>query len=239
MTEENKIMSTTNKLTIGRKIGLHAKLAEARSTPAVETSELPNRIVIVFDDSGSMHGPAIENAKKAVGAFLRNCNPSDTAIALYPLCAEKRPLTNNFPAIDMMKETIQATGGTPLYTTLTEAIDKEKLTRAVVFSDGEPTDEHHSSTNERGEQLLKGRTIKDDVVDRYIKEAIAIDTIYIGREGLPGYTELKWLSAQTNGIFMHFTDSSILAKSLKYLAPQTRLMLMNEEIKAKVERGEM
>lgn len=229
-------MSETNdKLALPRKLGFKpigaaAKLALASKGTAgqsnVNPAELPNRLVLVFDDSGSMSGQPLTDAKAAVGAFLRSCNPSDTAIALYPLCAEKRPLVNDFPLVDLQKELLEATGGTPLYTVLTEAITKEPLTRAIAFSDGSPTDTR----------------LNDDVetkcITAYKEKNIPVDTIFIGSSGDSGYKVLQRLADATGGIFIHFQDTNSLKTGLKYLAPATRALLVNEELKKRIEKGE-
>jgi hypothetical protein len=49
---------------------------------------------------------------------------------------------------------------------------------------------------------------------------------------------MKWIAEQTGGVFIHFKDSKSLTSGLKYLSPGLRGMLMNPEIKAKIEKGE-
>lgn len=214
-----------------KKFGVAAKLEEARKqgvdpTKNANPNEVPNKLALVFDDSGSMAGDPIVQAKKAVDYFLQNCNPRDTSIALYPLNAEVRPLTCDYSLVGMVKETLNATNGTPLYEVLDKAITNEKLSRVIAFSDGSPNHCYE----------------KEGIINKYIAAKIPIDTILISPGAVPGdtaYEELRRLAERTGGIFCKFDDIKSLGSALKYLAPAFRAMLMNPEVKAKLERGEL
>jgi uncharacterized protein YegL len=217
----NKLANTGNERFQMKKFGIAARLENAALATTEDASKLPNRLGIVFDDSGSMSGEPIQKAHEGIDAFVKNCNKYDTALALYPLNAVYKSLTTNYADIAMYGMSIPATGGTPLYATLRELLSKEPITRAVAFSDGQPSGFG-----------------KNECFAEYQAKKIAVDTIFIGQMGY-GDMEMKEIAERTGGIFLHFTDASVLAQSFKYLAPQFRGLLMNPEIKAKVERGEM
>lgn len=219
--ETNKL-STINKLTLGNKFGLTKKIAQAQQEGKINYDSFPNRIGLVMDDSGSMDG-SMADVHLAIDTFIKNCNSADTAIALYPLNVEARSLTNIFASIGLYASTIQATGGTPLYGTLKKLLMNENITRAVAFSDGSPTDSNDYETG--------------DTIEKYIEKKIAIDTIFIGSIESSGYMKMLDIAKQTGGIFLHFTDVSVLAKSLKYLTPHYRALLEDDNMKARVEKG--
>ena len=220
-TDNNKLVPTNQRFSI-KKFGIAARIENAANTMPEEASKFPNRLGIVFDDSGSMSGNAITKAHEGIDAFVKNCNHFDTALALYPLNAPSKNLSNNFADIAIYGMGIPATGGTPLYGKLKEMLEKENITRAVAFSDGQPTDDFNKGT----------------CISEYNNKKISIDTIFIGSIG-HGDAAMKELAEATGGIFLHFTDASVLAQSFKYLTPAYRGLLMNPEVKAKVERGEL
>ena len=219
---ENNKLTVTNPKFVLKKTGIAARLDSAALTKPEDATKFANRIGIVFDDSGSMNGEAITKAHEGIDAFVKNCNTYDTALALYPLNKEPKALTNNLLDIALYGMTIPATGGTPLYGKLKQMLDTEPITRAVAFSDGQPTDNYQ----------------KGICISEYNNKKVPIDTIFIGTLSY-GDKEMRELAEATGGIFMHFTDASVLAQSFKYLAPAYRALLMNPEVKAKVERGEM
>lgn len=231
MTENNNKLSTINKPQLGNKFGLQKRIAEKQTSATADFSKFPNRLGLVMDDSGSMGDMTM--CHQAIEAFIKNCNPNDTAITLYPLNVEQIALTNNFASIGIYVTTIQATGSTPLYKTLNALITNENITRAVAFSDGSPTD-----YDSDGENIITAK---------YIAKKIPIDTIFIGQmydwssdDNKPlskGYTTMKMIAEKTGGIFLHFTDVSVLAKSLKYLTPHYRALLADDNTRQKVERG--
>jgi Mg-chelatase subunit ChlD len=219
--EQNNKLANINKVTIGgNKFGLAKRIAEAQNNKVTDYSAYPNRLGLVMDDSGSMSG-VMDKCHLAIDTFIKNCNCNDTALALYPLNAEAKNLTNNYAQIGLYSSTIRATGGTPLFAKLKQMIQTENLTRAVAFSDGDPTDSHFET----------------EAIALYIEKKIPIDTIFIGSMGERGYLTMQRIAEKTGGIFLHFTDASVLAKSLKYLTPAFRYMLENADLKAKAEKG--
>jgi hypothetical protein len=208
----------------------------------IDPTTVPNRLGLVFDDSGSMMGQAINDAHTAVKGFTASCNPLDTSITVYPLNLAPKPLTCDYDMLNLYVNGIEATGGTPIYGVLDNLISMEKITRTVLFSDGEPTDSTClKEEKETNDDFYYGR--KDpkkalEVITKYQQKEIPIDTIFIGQEASKGYREMETLAKLTNGIFIHFKDSSSLSKNLKYLSPAKRFLLANAEMKKRIEAGE-
>lgn len=223
-----------------RGIALNREQAE-ETIKKIDPLTVPNRIGMVFDDSGSMSGKSITDAHSAVKNFTVSCNFNDTSIAIYPLNRDPKPLTIDYDLLNMFVQGIQATGGTPLYAKLLDMFEKESITRAVIFSDGDPTDSRLLGNSEYWDS--KPSTFACDIIDKYKAKEIPIDTIYIGKvnddETKPsGYREIEEIAKRTGGIFIHFKDSNSLASNLKYLVPRYRALLANAELKEKVQRGE-
>lgn len=207
-------------------MGLSAKRkAIANKLAEVNPEECLHRLGIVFDDSGSMSGQAINDAHSAVTNFLTTCSALETSVAIYPMNAEAKPLTNDYQLITMYINGVYATGGTPLYRTLRRMLKEQKLTRAIVFSDGCPNQE---------DQLYE----RADTIAVAKAQETPIDTIFIGMKDAVGYDEMKKLAEDTGGIFVWFEDSTSLSRSLKYLSPGLRGLLTNPEVKNRIEKGE-
>lgn len=233
--EENKLTIKAKPPTFKKGIALRRQQNE-QTINEIDPKTLPNRLGLVFDDSGSMSGDAIENAHSAVKNFTSCCSFQDTSIALYPLNQDNKPLTVDYDILNMYVMGLNATGGTPLYTVLLKMYENEDLTRAVVFSDGSPTDSKLVGFSESWDSKPKDFAV--GIISKYKSKEIPIDTIYIGIKESSGYREMEEIARLTGGIFIHFTDSMSLNQNLKYLAPRYRALLANPEIKAKIERGE-
>jgi hypothetical protein len=50
---------------------------------------------------------------------------------------------------------------------------------------------------------------------------------------------MQELAELTGGVYLHFTDVSVMAKSFKYLTPAYRAMLTSGDFRKKLERGEV
>jgi hypothetical protein len=210
------------------KRGIGANISDATDAISkIDPNTRKNRIGLVCDDSGSMSGESIINAHLAVTNFTANCKPLETSICIYPLNAASKPLTCDFDLLNMYWNSIGATGGTPLYTTLKKLIKTEEITRAVVFSDGDPTDDRLKETSE----LSFTDSIAIEVINLFRSQTVAIDTIFIGQANSSGYDEMKKLAELTGGIFIHFTDSKSLTQNLKYLTPGLRGLLVSGQVK--------
>ena len=222
----------------------------------IPPGECPDRNRIVFDDSGSMAGE-IENAKRGVVEFLRNCIPNQTSVAVH--------FMNTSPEIDLQSDLVKlgaeisekslSSGGTPFFNTLKKALEaKPVLTRLIAFTDGSPTDQLKPESDNSSE-LQTFYSSKDswtrsaDIIIKIAKaigeqsaskKCFPIDTVFFGNASWnkEEMDLLKYLSSQTGGFFLHFDPSKPnIWKQLKYLAPVNRLMLASESFRAEVERG--
>jgi hypothetical protein len=206
--------------------GLAAKraaLAQSEPLTAAPTkppAEMEHRIGIVFDDSGSMCGEPIKNAHAGVEEFLRSCKPQETAVAIYPMNAAPLRLSVDLPALAMLARGVRDSGGTPLVRTLEQMLQHEKLTRAIVFSDGSPDNR-----------------IIDNVVTACKEKEIPVDTVFIGGEhenSAIGF--MKALAEQTGGIFLHFAPGKAnFRTAFRYLTPGNRYMLADKSFADKLQ----
>jgi Mg-chelatase subunit ChlD len=236
------------------KVGLAAKLAAARAAeenaliasgkavakvdwaPAASVSE---RIGIIFDDSVSMSGQSIDDAREATIEFMRYCTMNQTAVGVYPLSSEASathsfPLTTNLPALSSNVKSIQANhGSTPLYEVLSNTLrlSNPGITRAVVFSDGQPN----------GNDV---RDFKRSAISEAIAQSVPVDTVFIANPNQPaevqgGYEELKNLADKTGGHFLVYVPGKTQFKTLmKYLTPGLRPALSDGNFKAQLEAGQ-
>lgn len=222
-----------------------AKDAAQKLLAELNPQEMPTKLAIVFDDSGSMGAmnekgdkTKIEDAKSGIRNFSTQCNPRDTALAVYPLNVASKPLTCNFDLLNLLVASIGPTGGTPLYGKTIEMLQSpDNYTRGLLFSDGEPTDESGYYSEGDDEENIR-RSHKDRMITLAIEKKCPLDCVFIGEETDSGYKLMKEIADRTGGIFIHFKDSASLSANLKYLAPALRGVLMNAELKAKIERGE-
>lgn len=228
----NELVKPVSIASLIKKPGIQG--AKARATEAVgslDPNTRQNRFAIGFDDSGSMAGDSIKDAKQAVQGFLANCSPMDTSVAVYPFCAAKQPLTCIFDIINAYLGGIGATGGTPLYTTMIKMMKEYSLTRGILFSDGGPTDTGYKFDYD---DLDESRPVEKMAIDMAKEAKIPFDTVYIG----PGDSKvLQDIAEQTGGQYLRFTDTSIFAKQMKYLAPKYYGLLSNPELKEKIQKG--
>jgi len=181
----------------------------------------PNRYAIGFDDSGSMQGEAIKNAKLGVSNFLTSCQPKETSVSIFTFDGKVVSLTCDYNAINVVVSGLSASASTPFFHTVNKMVNYE-VTRAIVFSDGAP--DYNDPGNWQEKTINTAREKK-----------IPVDCVYIG---IGDNEYMKDLSEKTGGIYMRFEDAKTLSRQLKYLSPAYIGMLMNAELKAKVERGE-
>lgn len=241
MTENTSLKIPVKPPIGGLKKGILANKAEHDlHMSSIDPKTVPNRLGLVIDDSGSMGSDGMQNAHKAVQGFTANCNMKDTSIAVYPLNKEAKHLVCDYDLVNLYVSGLQATGSTSIYTVLEKLITDESITRAVLFSDGSPTDSSILSITSRSDWYSSRLPeLAQKVIKLYQQKELPIDTIYIGIENSTGYNEMKEIARLTNGIFIHFKDSLSLASGLKYLSPAHRVMLLaNPEIKERIQRGE-
>lgn len=214
--------------------GVRAQAAEAMRL--VDPAKCAYRFAIGFDDSGSMGTEPLKDAKKAVAGFLGSCNPTETSVAVVPFSgvesdrgAKAQPLTNQFDLINMYLGPIKATSSTPLYGTMKAMMENHDITRGILFSDGGSTDKTISGVGFDYED-----STEEPAVKMAIEKKIPFDTVSIGGPS----AELEHIAKVTGGIYLEFTDTSVFAKSMKYLSPRYVALLANQELKEKIQRGE-
>jgi Ca-activated chloride channel family protein len=122
--------------------------------PRVEMAkqyQVPRDMVLVLDTSGSMRGPKMEQARKALKYCLENLGSNDrfalinfaTTVNRY----EEKLLPANREQVDKAKkwvEELEATGGTAINDALASALelqskDEGRSFTVVFFTDGQPT----------------------------------------------------------------------------------------------------
>jgi len=191
---------------------------------AVTDPAIKDKIGIVFDDSGSMSGSAIQEAKDGVIEFLRSCIPNTTAIAIYPMNAPAIRLDTDLPKLAAQVLTIKATDYTPLVETTIRLIEQTNgITRGVVFSDGSPD----SKDTGHLVGLCKLRNVP-------------LDTCYIGSENNQYAIDfMRKLAEDTGGTFIHLKPGVSIRNTFKYLAPAYRAMLADKSFVNKLERGQV
>lgn len=231
-------LATTPKLNLGfKKVGFSAtRSLVAEQLKTIDPLTVKNRIAIEMDDSGSMGEAGMKEAHNAINAFLSVCSPLDTSVSIIPMNKEGASLTCDYGALRAFAVNIRATGGTPLYSTAMKCLSQD-ITRVIIFSDGEPTDGAASRYDySKNEYVTDPQKPHEKLIASAVEKKIPLDTVYIG---VGESSVLKELSDKTGGIYLRFSGPEVFARSLKYLAPTYRAMLMNSEIKEKVQRGEV
>lgn len=200
-----------------RKAAANALSAEKRElTP----NDMPHRIGIVFDDSGSMGIEQSRDAKEGCEEFLRSCTKDQTAVAVYPMTDPALPLCMNLPAVAIMVKQIYGGGVTPLVQTLAKMLKHNSLTRAIVFSDGAPNG------------------FQPELYEQVLSYKIPIDTIYIPDSYSDPRAEafMQKLAENSSGIYLKFErGKSNFATAFKYLSPGLRYMLADKSFVASLE----
>jgi hypothetical protein len=182
-------------------------------------ADMPHRIGIVFDDSGSMNR-TLQTAKDGCEEFLRSCTKDQTAVTVWPLGQDKLELSCNLPAIAMLVKGINLGTTTPLVQTLRRMLANNSLTRAIAFSDGKPDhyDEHQYA------EILHYK--------------IPVDCVYLQTGGYSDDAAdfMRKLAADTGGMFLEFkAGQSNFATAFKYLAPVHRHLLADKSFVASLE----
>jgi len=184
------------------------------------------RVEIIFDNSGSMAGEEIKNAKEGVTEFMKACQPNETAIRITPVDSESvqaLKFTCDLPAIAVRVSEFRAAGGTPLYSKLLNALGKGMRSdlypsRIIAFSDGSAGDGYarrakykYEYTEDRYDSKLESTEDSPSHIEmvKLAKErGVAIDTCYItssgAREDDPAYITMKYIAEDTGGIFLVF-----------------------------------
>jgi hypothetical protein len=204
----------------------------------IPPGECPDRNRIVFDDSGSMGG-YIEDAKRGMIEYLRNCIPNQTSVAVHFMnstACDTQLESNLLKLAGDIREMNLRSGGTPFFNTLKKALEATPtLTRLIAFTDGSPTDSLHPETGEEIQTYWADRNSQwthsadviikiahaigdQSLVDGYVSKisgadgpCIPIDTVYFGEDnGNRQEMELlKYLSSKTGGYFLHFDPAKV------------------------------
>src|ERR1700743_839241 len=215
--------------------------------PELPPGKMPDRIGVVFDDSGSMAGNAITDAHSGVEEFLRSFKPTTTAVAVYPMNDAALKLCTTLPALAQLVRNIRATGGTPAVETLRKMLNSEDLTRAIMFSDGSFSMHAWETkvSNDVEDFFASSRQPNRSLSGASVRAAcnagdISVDTVYIGQHNESAIANLKKIAEDTGGIFLLFFPGKVsFANAFKYLSPGNRLQLMDKSFKEKVENGEI
>lgn len=207
-------LTKKNKISVTSGGSLHARIAEAElrkevapSAPDgfIDVNTLPNRLVIMIDQSGSMNGEPIKLLETAVQDFVMKSDSSNTAIAVKSFPSDTNiELTNDKMKLWMLLMGLRASGGTPMNTCMRDCLGHSNtMTRAILISDGQPD----SSPLETAKL--------------YAKREVKIDTVHIG-ETTMGEDVLKQISEITGGLFVKFKDISSFSKAFAFLLPESR-----------------
>lgn len=203
-------------------------------------------LVIVFDDSGSMHGQKIKDAHEGITEFMRECVPNETAIKIAPLNAAPLPYTCNLPKLATEVVNIKDSGDTPLYeVTQANMVPEGKITprRMILFSDGSPNDA--GSWNDWREETEFMHSGPHNLTVTMAQErGIILDTCLIADANYSKddaeYQIMKDLAEKTGGIFIVFEKGKCSFKhGFKYLTRGNRLLLMDSSFKAALEEGKI
>lgn len=209
------------------------------SVEYIEPEKATERLRLIFDDSGSMSGEKIKDAREGTIELFKNCGINQTAAAVHTLNDANQDLTKlttNLPALSVLVQSIPSTGGTPLFKTLQRAqMATPKATRFIVFSDGAPDwgdADHYKDSTINWSQQNKAPVDTVLIVDSYTNQS----TLKQSAE----YILLKELAEKTGGYFLVFDRNKMdFKQGLKYLAPKNRLMLASESNREALQQGKL
>lgn len=228
----------------------------AASFTFIDPVQALERVEIVFDNSGSMGGQAIKDAKEGVTEFMKACTPNETAIRITPLNSASYENANsnvikftcNLPTIAAKLANFDAGGGTPLYAKLKSALTNEHRndltpSRIIAFSDGQAGD-GHARRVEYGSEVETNSESHNKIVEESKARGIVIDTCYIwdgrGEKESPTYKTMKAIADDTGGVFILFEKGKCdFRRGFKYLTKGNRLLLMDSNFKTKLEAGQI
>jgi len=207
----------------------------------VDIETLPHRICLMLDKSSSMNtyeasrsgsdSTRIELLKQALENFVQRCDFSNTAIAIETFPPSiSIPLTNNLAVLSASSFGLDASGNTPMRACVERSLEKFKMTRGVIVSDGEATDWNRRNYSDDLDGEV-GNCPTDDILFKYKQLGIPIDCVHISNDS-GGEALLRRIAKETGGIFMKFTDVSSFAANFGYLTPGFRAMLTDGSLTA-------
>jgi len=140
-------LTKPNKITVG---GLHNRLRQAEvlkeAVPTLDPRNLPNRLAVICDFSGSMGDRAsgrwdtdnlktkLQLLQEAVQDFALRSNPADTALAVESFPRGFRiELTNDTQSVDMRMLGISTLGDTPMGEGLSSALEDHSQPERCLF----------------------------------------------------------------------------------------------------------
>jgi Mg-chelatase subunit ChlD len=191
--------------------------------------DVPEHIRIIFDDSSSMYGQSIEDAKAGTIEFMRYCQLNQVAVEINFLNEHSNytiPLSTNLPSVANEVKKVYSRGNTPLIQVWdkilkSDSLNKSKKNRIIMFTDGEAN--YYSPEQ------------KEFCIQACIEEKITCDTVYITNSPInkefpaPAYELLKEIADRTGGIFLVFDRNKVnFSTAFKYLTPGKRLLLVGD-----------
>lgn len=215
------------------------KAQDRRSTKGfVEPEKAKDIIKILFDDSGSMAGQKLADAKAGSVEFMRNCQINQVALGIYPFNTEAIAPDTDLPDVGALTQHIKATGSTPMFETLEHAMREEiRATRYIIFTDGQP-----DNNNKMNELIEKAQADKTPIDTVWIYEnrsySYSLDSPEI--KTYPEYILLKSIADATGGFFLIFDRNKVnFTQAFKFLAPGNRLMLASESFRNDLQAGKI
>lgn len=216
------------------------------------------RVEIIFDNSGSMSGDKIRDAREGVTEFMKACLPNETAVRITPVDTHYDPaikFTTNLPKVAESIKCLDSNGGTPLYDKLLQALKNDarrndlKPSRIIAFSDGQAGDGHSAIPARESDDYWLNRSAEPasethiEVVKLAKEFGICIDTCFIAESNetdSKAYYTMKALAEETGGIFILFEKGKCdFKRGFKYLTKGNRLLLADKSFKAKLEAGQI
>lgn len=211
--DPNAITTPQGKIRFGQGSALHQRMQASLNNQAKQSTlvaQLPNRIGLMLDVSGSMSGEKIQMCRLAGSSFCDQCDPAETAVAVNTFEPTLRiNLSTLFPYISAEISHLHTQGGTPMREAMIDMLHNEPITRGIIVSDGEATS---------GDPL--------DVAKDYKDAGIPIDCVHIG-DDTGGEETLRSIASITGGVYIKFTNVENFAKNFKYLTPKYRGLLMS------------
>jgi VWFA-related protein len=128
----------------------------------VSLEQVPLEAYLVFDVSGSIEGPKLQQLEQAASAFLEGLTPSDK-VALITFAKDveiRQPLTGDFEAFRGALSRIKAGGQTALYdaTLKTVSLRERNDNRALVVI---LTDQHDNASTSTQKQVVEAAERSD------------------------------------------------------------------------------
>lgn len=200
-----------------------------RQQPSAQ--DVPNRLCLMLDCSGSMYGEHLNNLKDAVTNFVNRCDFFETSIACstFPQ-SDDLELTTDPNGVTAFATGLTSGGGTPMRACVERCLSKN-MTRGIIVSDGDAGDWHRYHYDDWDESSKEPKPTKDELLTKYKEKGIPIDCVHIGAS-TGGEELLRWIASETGGIYLKFTDVSAFSTAFAYLTPGYRAMLTSGKVDA-------